>query len=294
MIADSRHAYAAASAAEGDHQAAADVFAQALERAPHFAPAAFGLAVACERLGRRDEARAAFAKCLALAPADELGAALHLARLEGGGAPAIPPLAYVAALFDQYAESFDAHLTSALGYDGPQVLLAAVVRLAPRRFPVLLDLGCGTGLAAAAFAALTDRRAGVDVSAKMVAQAQAKGLYQRLAVADAVDFLDAEPEASADLVLAADVMPYVGELRGMIRAAARALRPDGLFAFTVQSAQAGMELGSDLRYAHSPAYLAGAASSAGLCMVALEMASVRRDRGVPVPGLVVVLAKPAE
>ena len=291
MIADSRYAYAASAAAAGDHAAAADLFAQSLERAPDFAHAAFGLAVACGQLGRREEACAAFALAVVLAPADELGASLHLARLQGTGAPPAPPPAYVAALFDEYAPSFDTHLTQALGYDGPQVLLAAVVRLSARRFAVLLDLGCGTGLAAAAFEALTDVRAGVDVSAGMVAQARAKGLYDRLAVGDAVDFLAAEPEAGADLVLAADVLPYVGELGGMMRAAARVLRPDGLFAFTAQLGQAGVELGSDLRYAHSPAYLAGAAYAAGLRIMSLEMASVRRDRGIPVPGLAAVLAK---
>ena len=294
MTADSRYAYAAAAAADGDHAAAADMFAQALERAPHFACAAFGLAVACEHLNRRDEARAAFLQTLALAPADELGAALHLARMQGTGAPPAPPPAYVAALFDQYAPTFDTHLTTALGYDGPQVLLDAVARHSARRFPAMLDLGCGTGLAAAAFEAVNDVRAGVDLSAGMVAQAHAKGLYHRLAVGDAVEFLAAEPEASADLILAADVMPYVGEPGGLFAAAARVLRPDGLFAFTAQSAAAGLELGSDLRYAHSPDCLASAAHAARLRIVTLETASIRRDRGVPVPGLVAVLAKPAQ
>ena len=48
----------------------------------------------------------------------------------------------------------------------------------------MLDLGCGTGLAGAAFRPHVDWLAGVDLSPKMIEVARAKGLYDRLAVAD--------------------------------------------------------------------------------------------------------------
>jgi hypothetical protein len=47
------------------------------------------------------------------------------------------------------------------------------------RFGAMLDLGCGTGLGGAAFRAFVDRLVGVDLSPAMVAQASAKGLYDR-------------------------------------------------------------------------------------------------------------------
>ena len=288
MLADWRYAYAAAAALDGDHAAAADLFAQALEQEPGFAPAAFGFAVACEALERRGEARAGFAQSLLIAPDDELGAGLHLARLEGRAAPASP--AYVAALFDQYAQSFDAHLVEALEYDGPGQLKAAV---GTRRFSCVLDLGCGTGLAGAAFAAQAGTLAGVDLSARMVAGARSKRIYQRLVVGSIDEFLAGEPDASADLVLAADVAPYLGPLEPVMRQVARVLAPGGLFALTAQSGPEPISLGADLRFAHSAAYLAGAAKAAGLCLASLEPASIRRDRGLPVPGHVAVFARGA-
>ena len=47
-------------------------------------------------------------------------------------------------------------------------------------FGAMLDLGCGTGLGGAAFRPFVDRLVGVDLSPAMIAQAAAKGLYDRL------------------------------------------------------------------------------------------------------------------
>ena len=67
------------------------------------------------------------------------------------------PQAYVQTLFDQYAPRFEAALVGDLGYRGPELLFKAVLaaRAAVRKpafFKRAIDLGCGTGLAAAAFA----------------------------------------------------------------------------------------------------------------------------------------------
>ena len=72
------------------------------------------------------------------------------------------PQAYVQALFDQYAPRFESALVDDLGYRGPALLFKAVlsVRAAagkPAFFKRAIDLGCGTGLAATAFAREVDR-----------------------------------------------------------------------------------------------------------------------------------------
>jgi predicted TPR repeat methyltransferase len=51
LIAQRRYSYGKAAADDGDFAAAAEMFAQALERAPDWAPASFALAEARERLG---------------------------------------------------------------------------------------------------------------------------------------------------------------------------------------------------------------------------------------------------
>lgn len=293
LAADRRYQWAVGAMRSRDHEAARDLFSQVLERAPHWAPAWFGLGEALEGLDRRDEATAAFREALTHDPEDAAGAALRLARLSGESL-ASAPRAYVRTLFDQYAESFDRHLTEVLAYRGPQILLGAVEQAAAGRvFAHMLDLGCGAGLAGEVFRAKTARMTGVDLAPAMIAKARAKSLYDRLAAADLVDFLAAEPPESADLVIAADVFVYVGDLDPVFAAIARVLEPGGLFAFTAQSLAegAGFQVGGDLRFAHSETCLRACADKAGFAMQSLSPAATRKDRGADVPGFVVVLAK---
>jgi len=79
------------------------------------------------------------------------------------------PPAYLRALFDQYAPKFASALVDDLGYRGPALLFRAVLaaRHAVRKpafFKRAIDLGCGTGLAAAAFAKEVDHFTGFDLS----------------------------------------------------------------------------------------------------------------------------------
>lgn len=293
LIADRRFAYAAVYAARGDHAAARDLLRQALERVPGWAAAWFALGEASDTLGRHDEARTAYARALAAAPNDALGASLKLAQ-SGATPPARAPEAYVARLFDDYADRFEAHLVGSLSYQGPQLLAGAVARLDRARFTRALDLGCGTGLCGDVFRTQVEHLAGVDLSPRMIARARAKCLYDRLAVADIETFLAAEAPDSADLLLAADVFVYIGDLKPLFAAAQRVLRPHGLFAFTAQSTQstsADFQLGSDLRYAHAGAYIRTVARGAGLSLRLLDDAPARRDAGHDVPGFVGVLEK---
>jgi len=283
LIADRRYAFARDFAARGDIAAAADLYAQAVEVAPGFVSAWFGLGEARARLGQTAEAIAAFQKAVALDPQDAHGAGLHLVRL-GAAPPGAMPADYVRTLFDQYAPRFDTALTEGLSYRAPDLLLTAV---GTKRFTSALDLGCGTGLGGAAFRPHVDRLTGVDLSANMVAQAEAKGLYDRLVVADLVAFLAAEAAASYDLVFAADVFAYFPDLRPLCGACARVLGPGGTFAFTVEThAGDGATLGPSLRYSHGAAHVREALS--GFRLLALEPASSRTEAGAPVPGLVAV------
>jgi predicted TPR repeat methyltransferase len=291
LIADRRLSYAEILASEGDHDAAADLLAQVLERVPDWPVAWFKLAEVDEKRGQAATAAAAYGRALALDPADELGAALHLARLGAATLPLSAPEAYVRHLFDQYANRFDAHLLDKLGYRAPELLCAAVQSLGERRFAHVIDLGCGTGLSGAAFRAMAERLTGVDLSPGMVAAARAKRLYDRLEVANIEDFLIAESPASAALVVAGDVLCYVGDLSPVLRAAHEVLEPSGLFAATLQKGEAAFELGADLRFAHAPSYVQETAAASGFTVAIMSEAASRRDAGADVAGLVVVLRR---
>ena len=302
ILADRRYAYAEGCLGDGDAASAAEIAEQALELAPRYAAAWLLLGRAREALhaksGREADFQAAlraYAAALDLDPEDALGSRVRLIQLGGGDAAGAMSRAYLRALFDGYAGRFERHLVGSLAYRGPEMLCAALDALpgAPPRFEAVLDLGCGTGLMGAALAGRCDQLTGVDLSPAMLALAGRRRLYQRLVLDDLADFLGAEPEASADLCVAADVFIYVGDLAPVLATIARVLRPGGLAAFTVQSHDgAGVILGADARFAHADAYLDAAAGAAGLLTAMREPAAIRREGGLDVPGRLVILARP--
>jgi predicted TPR repeat methyltransferase len=289
LLADRRFAWATGMADDGDFAAAADLFAQVVDRVPAWAPGWAGLAEARERLGDAAGARDAWSRVAEHDPAGVLGAAAHLARLDGH-TPAALPGAYLRALFDDYAPRFDRHLVATLDYRGPAILDAALGRAAPgRHFDRALDLGCGTGLMGLAMAGRAARIDGVDLSPAMVERARATGAYATLTAGSLEEALAAADPDSYDLVVAADVLVYVGDLVPVLRGAARVLRPGGILGFTLQAGEGpGFALGPDMRFSHGRDHVAEALAAAGLRGLAVDDASTRREKGAPVPGLVVV------
>jgi predicted TPR repeat methyltransferase len=292
LVADRRFDFARDLQMKGDLAAAADLLLQATELAPRFASAWFTLGQIRERLGDRDAAIAAFRKAQDADPGDRHGAGLHLMRLGAEKLSAMPQ-AYVRALFDQYAPKFETALVDDLGYRGPALLFKAVRAVRkPAFFKRAIDLGCGTGLAATAFAKSVDHFIGIDLSPRMIERARATGLYAELEVADMLEGLRGKPDASANLILAADAMVYVSDLAPVLREARRVLVGGGLLAFTVEThGGEGVILGEGLRYAHAAAYVRTSLSEAGLAFSRLEDLSARNEDNVPVPGLVVVAEK---
>jgi predicted TPR repeat methyltransferase len=296
LIADRRFEFARDLQLEGDLVAAADLLDQTVELAPNFTSAWFALGEIREQLRDREAAIAAFEKARASDSADRHGAAVRLMRL-GASPVAAMPQAYVRSLFDQYAPRFEAELRERLHYRAPALLFEAVlaVRAAekkPAHFKRAIDLGCGTGLGAAAFAGNVDSFIGVDLSPGMIEQARAGGLYAALELDDMTAALQRTSDASADLVLSADAMVYVGELAPVLDEVERVLLSGGLLAFTVETHDgANVIVGEGLRTAHSADYIRTAIAAAGLILVHLAPASPRIDRGIPVRGLVVVASK---
>ena len=293
LIADRRFEWARDREAKGDLDGAADLLMQALEVAPGYASAWFVLGELREKLGDRAGAIAAFERAKAADPSDHHGATVHLMRL-GARATAAMPEGYVRALFDGYAPGFDKALTEGLGYRAPELLFGAVQAAhagARMKFGSVLDLGCGTGLAALPFRPFSDWMVGVDLSAAMLAQARGKGLYDRVIEAEVQRYLTEEAEIGAryHLVLAADVFMYFDNLEPVLKSAAQVLAPVGQLAFSVETHDGdGILLRETLRYAHGEAHVRRAVAAAGLKPVSLASASTRMEKGVPVPGLIVL------
>jgi predicted TPR repeat methyltransferase len=293
LIADRRFEWARDCEAKGDLAGAADLLMQTLELAPGFASAWFVLGELREKLGDRAGAIAAFERAKAADPSDHHGATVHLMRL-GASATAAMPEGYVRALFDGYAPGFDKALTEDLRYCAPELLFGTVQSAhagARMKFGSVLDLGCGTGLAALPFRPFSDWMVGVDLSAAMVAKAREKGLYDRLIEAEMLRYLTEEAKIGAryPLVLAADVFMYFDDLGPVLKAVAEVVAPMGQLAFSVETHDGdGVLLRETLRYAHGEAHVQRAVAAAGLKPVSLASASTRTEKGVPVPGLIVL------
>jgi len=296
---DRRYRWARASLEAGEAAEACDILRQTAAEAPHWAPAWKLLADALLDAGKTEEARLAYEEAVRLDPQGALGARLDLARLGALDPTDAMQQGYVAALFDDYADRFDAHLTGALCYRGPQAILSALREVLgasgrPLRFERALDLGCGTGLMGEAIRPFVGSLHGVDLSRGMIAKARAKLVYDRLAGGELGEFVRGAPHGSFDLILAADVLVYVADLRHLLGAVARALRPNGLFAFTLQRTDSeavpgGLALGKDNRFAHSADHVRAAAFSSSLGIEHLVPAVIRQEAGHDVPGLVAVL-----
>ncbi|MCK1391768.1 methyltransferase domain-containing protein [Bradyrhizobium sp. 1] len=296
LMADRRFEFARDLQLKGDLPAAADLIEQAIEFAPNFTSAWFTLGEIRAQLGERDKAVAAFREALRGDPNDQHGAELHLMRL-GDAQLSEMPKAYVQALFDQYAPRFERTLVNDLDYRGPSLIFKAVVaaRVAakkPALFKHAIDLGCGTGLAAAAFARQVDRFIGIDLSPGMIREARATNLYAELEVTDMIEGLRTKADASANLVVAADAYVYLSDLAPVLTETKRVLASGGVLAFTVETHDGDdIVLGEGLRYAHSAEYVRGAIAKAGLKLLTLESGSPRIENDEPVRGLVAVAEK---
>jgi predicted TPR repeat methyltransferase len=305
--ADAQHDLAMSLIENGAWEAAIAPARRAAELAPEQAEALHALGVVLGAAHRAApathpvaDAIAAYERALALRRAPEWEFELAVLR---GVTPHTAPNAYVQILFDEYAPRFEQHLVDGLKYRVPEQLLEAVKRVwqaqdtAPQNLDIL-DLGTGTGRAGAFFRPHARTLVGVDLAPNMIARAQARRdpagrpVFDRLITAPILPAL-AEFEMAFDLIVAADVFIYVGSLDEVFPAVARALRPRGLLAFSLEryDPPAPEAAGFDfhLRYRHSLEYVRRLAQAAQLVERAANLCPLRND--VP-PGWLVILQRP--
>lgn len=264
-------------------------FQRALRLDPSSSAARLRLGLAWAEAGEAERALAQFREIDA---GDVPDIAAHIARAEAMRTQQRSDAGYVRHLFDQFSADYDARMRGQLGYQAPEILHELAGMVMPGRHDlVALDLGCGTGFAAEAFADMVAAIDGVDLSPAMIAKARARGLYRSLEVADMETSL-ARGGADYDLMLAADTLVYLGDLAATFRGVGRRLKEHGFFLFTVEmSSAAEFELGPKRRWRHSEGYVRRLAAAAGLDVAGLVAAVPRTEAGVPVEGLAVALSK---
>lgn len=273
-------------------------FDAALALQPDYPDALIGRAESLLTLHRRSQAIATFQQALAVC--NGVGKEVEhiryaLASLGVGGAPSTAPADYVEALFDMYSHTFDEHLIQRLGYRTPELLVAELQRASPPSGVDVIDLGCGTGLCGPLLRPLGRRLVGVDLSGLMLAKAREQGHYDELVQGDIAGVLN-ERAQQFDIAIAADVFVYIGDLDAVFAATAAALRPGGLFAFSVEacgdSESVDFRLGATRRYAHSLAYLQRLAAAHGFAVESSQRCVIRKESDEGVEGLLVLMRRP--
>ena len=113
----------------------------------------------------------------------------------------------------------------------------------------------------------------------------------------------ADDGLSYDLLVACDVLVYLGDLGPLFDQATRVVPTGGIFAFTVEEAgiiggeeggkggkgASGWQITPTGRYVHSQQYLRDVAGASGFSVRRMESSVLRRQKGVGVMGLLVVL-----
>lgn len=277
-----------------EYEAALDSFELALQIRPDFANAHHYRGNALHALDRSQQAISAYQQALRHGgDASQLN--YLLAALGVGGTPSVAPASYIKELFDQYAGHFDQHLQQVLQYQVPRLLAEAIDRHRLRgelNTVDTLDAGCGTGLCAPYLRSDSHRLTGVDLSEKMLEKAAQTALYDELVCAELSEFLLSRPNCF-DLIAAADVLVYIGDLQAVFEGARLALRSGGLLAFSVEQGTAqelaDFTLQTSHRYAHSVDYIKRLASRHGFAVAGMQAAIARQDKGEDIAIWLIVL-----
>jgi predicted TPR repeat methyltransferase len=253
---------------------------------------AYNTALALEKAGDHEAAARTYARVLELDPEDHGGAAVRLASMGMGKVPDRAPEAYVETLFDQHADAFENILVDQLGYHVPLTMREALGEHAPGPYMRLLDLGCGTGLAGVALTDITHHRTGIDLSSRMIDIAGETDLYDELYVGDIVAFVqEIEDEEPWDLIVATDVLIYLGGLADLFAGVRRVSTPGAVFAFSTELLEGDdktFAVGPYQRFQHALPYLTRELEAAGFALLNVQDITVRFEEGEPQPGHLVI------
>ena len=208
------------------------------------------------------------------------------------------PADYIVSLYSTFAERFDELLVEKLNYQTPtklRQLLDATVDTSTQKWNRAADLGCGTGLSGLAFRSTVQHMMGVDLSPEMIEKAEERKCYEELVVGDVTSVLG--QEEVYDLVFACDVFVYIGALEEVFLGVQKSLSSGGLFCFSTEFMDESLHgerpyiLQACARFAHKKTYLEKLSAAAGFDFVRLEICPIRKNEGVDVTGMLVILRK---
>lgn len=200
---------------------------------------------------------------------------------------------YTQNLFDNYALHYEKHMTETLGYSVPHQIAQVLHQLIPNmQVTRALDLGCGTGLSGVILRELSQHLTGVDLSPKMLTHAREKALYDELIESEIITYFEQlDPEKiQFNLITAADVLPYFGDLSLLFKYIKTYLAPKGWFILTHEiSDSTDWRLQTTARFAHHPRYLIALAEEHGFQVAYQESFVARKHHEDDLPVMLYAL-----
>jgi predicted TPR repeat methyltransferase len=260
-----------------------------VEMKPDHWDAWYDLGDAALNVGKRSEGRDAYQKYFEQNPDDAEIEHLLIALRDDAPPPRVSDRT-IQCIYRDFADHYDTLMRDDLGYQGPERMHDAIKGvIGEARGLRILDLGCGSGLAGLRLKPFAGHLTGIDLSPEMLALAKARGLYDRLEVAEITDWLEHADERF-DIIACCDCLIYFGDLHRIVGAAAKRLNEGGMFAMSMErGARYPFALTDTGRYQHHPDHVCDAAAEARLTVARLDEAFLRLEYGTPVTAIYAVL-----
>ncbi len=219
-----------------------------------------------------------------------------IAKYMGGAVLGIPcensnALIGIRNIFDAFAPDFEKTLLS-LEYNTPKIIGSILSGINIKKGQVL-DIGCGTGLCGQYLQQYANKGGlyGVDISLKMLQEAKKKNIYSQLIHSDLLTYLS-NHVSEYNLVAAADVLTYFGDLSALFSGVKNSLHNYGYFVFSVsKSSQKNILLHPSGRYHHSAKYISSLIKKYGFLQISFQEIVLRMENNIPVTGYIYLLQK---
>lgn len=255
--------------------------------------------IIAHKMGDKDMARARFMAGLALKPNDPV--LLHFVSLSETYTPKSLPDAFIAERNNQLAANYETEMIGN-NYRIPGLLRQAVMKIRPRIDPSrpnpqklssVLDLGCGTGMIGIMLSDVAVLLKGVDLSVQMLRSAQLKGVYTEFDVI-AADKALTEETRHYELITAAGLMAYIGDVAEFAKKLLGRLQPGGvvIFDFEAVSDTTTYRLTEEGLFIHNADYVKQSLEKTGFEIAAFDAEVLWRQNGREHKGYLVTATKP--
>jgi predicted TPR repeat methyltransferase len=272
---------------------AINCYVSLLKKEPQHQSAMNNLAYIYHKTGRIEQAESYYKQLLNVNP--EHASADHMLASISGNHRSSAPLSYIKEVFDNYSDHYEDSLTNKLQYSLPDKLHTMVSGLSgQKQFNQLLDLGCGTGLVGESFRKSVRTLHGVDLSANMIKIADNKKIYDLLITNNIDDAITDIENDCYDLLIAADVFTYIGEINGLFKRLYEVGTSDCHLYFSVEDVAddtGQIVLRNSGRFAHSRSYIKQTADTTGWHIFKVESINLRKERGNWIKGAVYAMKK---